>query len=114
MISHTAGGKNTFVSVTFNTTTNIFLCHFLKTSNTDSYKQCNINVSYGASCDQHVGTYTGSGTAMVIAPPPLDFDFIDGVSEYCLSVNATSDNETVIVEEILNLFGNKLYNGHNS
>ena len=95
---------NTFVRVTFNASTRTVLCNFSKTSPSDSHKQCIVNVTYGAECDQPIGTYpgTGTGSSNLITSPP--FELVSGVSEYCISVNAASDKETVIVEERLNIF----------
>ena len=104
-----AGGENTFVSVTFNASTRTILCNFSKTSPSDSHKQCIVNVTYGAECDQLLGFYIASESRNLIASPPLEFT--SDVSEYCISVSATSDNETVIVEERLNFF--QLETGNN-
>ena len=83
--------------MTFNVSTQRVLCNFSKLAQPDILKHCSVNVTYGAECNQLVNTHSQTSTATAIA---LDFELINGVSEYCLSVNATIDNKTVIVDEI--------------
>ena len=101
-ILYNVGGVNPLVSVTFNASTRTVVCNFSKTLASDSHKQCIVNLTYGAECDQLLGTYTGIGSNNLITSSPLGF--MSDVSEYCISVNATRDNETVIVEERINFF----------
>lgn len=96
---------NTFVNVTFITSNKIFHCLFLRSLPVNSVQQCAVNVTYGSNCNQHLGTYRNTNNSKFVVTPPLDF--IDSVSEYCLSVAATSNNETVIVKGILNLINTR-------
>ena len=85
----------------FHSSTQSVQCLFLTDSLTDNEKYCIVNVTYGNNCDQHVGIYHGQGTSNSVETPlQLDGD----ASEYCLFVNATNNNTTVIVEERLNPF----------
>lgn len=100
---------NTFVNVTFIASTKRFHCQFLRSSPVNSVQQCTVNVTYGSNCDKNLGTYRNTNNSNFVLTPPLDF--IDSVSEYCFSVAATSNNEIVILEGILNLIntGNNYY-----
>lgn len=98
-----ADGVNTIVNVTFIASTKRFLCQFLRSLPADSVQQCTVNVTYGSNCDQHLGMYLNMSNSNFVLSPPLEV--IDSVTEYCISVAATSNNapEPVIVEGILNL-----------
>ena len=101
---------NIFVDVTFIATSRRIHCQFLDLQfSADSVKQCTASVTYGSNCDQYLGTYSNMSNGKFVPTPPLDF--IDSVSEYCISVTATSDNGTFILEGTLNLIssGNNNY-----
>ena len=67
----------------------------------DTTKECSINITYGPNCGQQLGLYTSEGTGDSISSPELPL--IEGVSEYCFTVTARSNNVTVSVEGTLNL-----------
>ena len=72
---------------------------------TNSYKQCIANVTYGMNCDKLLGSSKpAEARSSNVLTSPFDFEFIDGVSQYCLIVVATCGHESVIVEGIVNLF----------
>lgn len=95
-------GVNSFVLVTFIGSSKRVHCQFLRSLPRDSVKQCTANVSYGSNCDQFLGMYTNMSNSNFVITPPLEL--IDSVLEYCLSVAAIHNNDTVIVEGTINLF----------
>ena len=95
-VKHTIDGNNTFVDVRFDTATGTFLCSFLKQLMLMDRKSCIANVTYGKNCDQHLGTYPATGVGSIMTTPTIEF--IPEVSFYCVSISASSGNQTVIVE----------------
>lgn len=96
---YATGGINNFVEVAFDSSTQSINCLFLTDSPNEKY--CTVNVTYGSKCDQPVGVYPGKGTSNSVDTPQIPLN--DDASEYCLFVNATDNNMTVIVEERLNI-----------
>lgn len=64
-------------------------------------KSCTASISYGEDCDQHLGTYPANGVGSTVTTPTIEF--IPEVSFYCISISASSGNQTVIVEGMLDL-----------
>ena len=91
---------NSFVDVNFNSDMKTIICTFLNEPK-DTTKECSFNITHGPNCDQLLGLYTNEGTGDSISTPELPL--IEGVSEYCFTVTARSNNVTVSVEGTLNL-----------
>lgn len=73
-------------------------------------KQCTANVTYGANCDQHLGTFRGSGTGDSVATLPLEL--IDSVTEYCYLVTTSSGAVTVNIDGTLNVLTTSTSGNH--
>ena len=97
---HILDGMNSFVDVNFNSEMKTIICTFLNQPK-DTTKECSLNIIYGPNCDQQLGLYTNEGTGDSVSTPELPL--IEGVTEYCFTVTARSNNITVNVEGTLNL-----------
>ena len=64
-------------------------------------KSCIANVTHGKNCEQYLGTYRVNGVGSTVTTPTIQF--IPEVSSYCISISASSGNQTVIVEGNLDL-----------
>lgn len=64
-------------------------------------KQCSANITHGVNCDQHIGMFSSTGTGDSVSTPPLKL--IDGVTEYCYLVTASSGTVSVIIEGSLDI-----------
>ena len=91
---------NNFVDVDFNSDMKAIICTFLNQPE-DTTKECSINITYGPNCGQLLGFYTNEDTGDSVSSPELPL--IEGVSEYCFTAIARSNNVTVSVEGTLNL-----------
>jgi hypothetical protein len=98
---YVVGGINSFVDINFNSEMTTIICTFLNQP-MDTIKECSINITYGPNCGQLLGLYTNVGTGDSVSSPELPL--IEDVSEYCFTVTARNNNETVSVEGTLNLF----------
>ena len=89
-------GVNRFVDVNFDHK-KIVTCVFLN-QQLDNIKECSVNITHGAKCDQYLGVYNASdsGTNVSIVLPSQLFS--RDASDYCLTVTAIWQNSTVIVE----------------
>ena len=94
-------GVNNFVDINFDSEMTTIICTFLNQP-MDTTKECSINIAYGPNCGQQLGSYTGEGTGDSVSSPELPL--IEGISEYCFTATARSNNVTVSVEGTLNLF----------
>ena len=92
-------GVNSFVDVNFNSDIKTIICTFFNQPK-DTPKECSVNITHGTNCDQLLGSYTNEGTGDSVSIRELPL--IEGVSEYCFTVIARSNNVTVSVEGILN------------
>ena len=93
-------GTNKLVDVNFVSTLRNIECTFLNKP-LDSVATCSANLTYGANCDVPLGVYSSSGPTNFLRTPVINF--INDVSEYCYSINASSASETVIIEGTLNV-----------
>jgi hypothetical protein len=99
---YSVGGVNNFVDINFNSEMTTIICTFLnQPMDTTVAKECSFNITYGPNCGQQLGSYISVGTGESISSPELPL--IEGVSEYCFTVTAKSNNVTVSVEGTLNL-----------
>ena len=70
----------------------------------DGTKECIVNVTYGSNCGQKLDVYTGVGANTSVTTSPLDL--LGNVANYCFTVTARNNDETVIVEGTLNIPNN--------
>ena len=96
---------NNFVDINFDSETTTIICTFLNQSE-DTTKECFINITYGPNCGQLLGFYTNEGTGDSVSSPELPL--IEGVSEYCFTATARSNNVSVSVEGTLNLISQEV------
>ena len=66
--------------------------------------ECIANITHGPNCDQQVGIYKEKNNSNLVIIPPLEI--ASNIVEYCLSINATNGNSTVIVQGTLVDIGN--------
>ena len=76
------------------------ICTFLNQSE-DTTKECSVSIRYGQNCGQLLGSYTNKDTGDSVSTSELPL--IEGVSQYCFTATARSNNATVSVEGTLNL-----------
>ena len=95
-----ADGVNSIVDVNFNSEMKTIICAFLNQP-MNITKECFVNITYGPNCGQILGSYTNEGTEDSVSTHELPL--IEGVSEYCFTVTARSNNVTVSVEGTLDL-----------
>ena len=90
---------NRYTSITFDPATMSVLCLFSSGTPIKSIKHCNVTVAYGANCDQQIRVYSNSSINNLVLTPQIEF--VNDIHEYCLFVNASSNNTTITVEGML-------------
>ena len=85
----------------FDTETRRVLCSFLNETLTSVSRQCIATISFGVNCELGVKVYQNISNSISVLTPPIEF--MDKVSEYCLSVKAISDTVSLSVDGTLSL-----------
>ena len=62
---------------------------------------CSANLTYGVNCDVPLGVYSSSGPTNLLRTTAITF--INDISDYCFTINASTASETVIIEGTLNV-----------
>lgn len=88
------GGINTLVDINYDSLKQTIICNFMNQP-PENLKHCNASIASGINCKIHHGDYHSTGTGEIISTPAIA---IDGLTEFCFSVNASSGNLIVIVE----------------
>ena len=91
------GGINTFVDVNYDSSEQIIICNFMNQP-PENLKHCNASIASGINCKTHHGDYRSTGTGEILSTSPIA---IDGLTEFCFSVNASSGNVIATVEGTL-------------